>query len=124
MKRYRIYIYWILMLVPTLMIGGGAFVLLQREQNRREEQREKEMQDIARQKAMSFVERIQISLDVIQQQLIGEVTKLPDQQILGGLEKIGRSNPLARNLFLWTPDNGVIFPDRRRARVCMEQWSW
>ncbi len=98
---------WILLLVPTLLLGLGAWQLLKSE-NERFAQRE--IQTAAARLA-TVAGNIELAIaeveDGLMQRLITfEGGDLP--QLLGDWRQ---ENPLVRNVFIWQPGSGLSYPD-------------
>lgn len=114
----RIFLYWVLLLVPTLVVGGSALVLLWREQERLVKRGEHA--DAAREAAVAARARL-IAENV--ELLVGDVqTGLLDAlaaESSGGLEVFlaewERANPLVRTAFRATADGRMLRPDARTA---------
>ena len=58
MKRYAIILYWLLLLVPTLIIAGAAFKLLWHEQERLHQQARSAAMD----RAKAIADTLQINV--------------------------------------------------------------
>ncbi len=114
MKGYRIYLYWLLMLVPTLLIGVGTFTLIMRERERLREGRSQVLEEIATEKANFFASRVRLNLELIQTQILTDVVKTPEDKIAQELERMNEENPLIRNIFIWSHNKGLVLPNPQK----------
>jgi signal transduction histidine kinase len=107
MLRTRfIVIAWLLLLVPTLLIGGMALRLLGNEQQRVAA----ESREAARRRAMSAAESFDLAIAEVRDGLLAGLRRLPEVQLADRLEQWKDSNPLIRNVFIAGPD-GLLLPD-------------
>ena len=109
----RIFIYWLLLLLPTIGVGIGAIVLLRHEQARLAEQAT--YADEARRAAVTararlITENVELLVGDVQTGLLDLLaTESPGgvDQLLDQLEK---SNPLVRTVFRCAADGRIIRP--------------
>ncbi len=80
MKRHLVFLYWLLLLVSTLAIGGMAFYLLQRESVR--------LRGIASQQAMHTGQNIVSKLSTML-----ENEKIETMQSLATVPEVGLNDP-------------------------------
>jgi signal transduction histidine kinase len=112
MKRLTILIAWLLLLVPTLVIGGIALRLLMKEQE--------EIGRAARAAAMEHAEAVAQSIDIavtdVQDGLQERLAAMPaDPRALEEeLESWRRTNPLVRNVFVYRDGDGLLLPEPGR----------
>lgn len=107
MKRTRWIVgAWLLLLVPTLLIGGLALRLLQREQDRLAAS----TLEAVRQQAAVVAENLDLAVAEVKDGLLAGLRRLPADELERHLEDWRLSNPLVRNVFIWTPD-GLQWPD-------------
>lgn len=110
MTRFRLIITWLLLLIPTLMLGIGALYLLKGEDVR--------LASSARATASDRMSAIAGNLDLaiaeVKEGLIETLQGLPHDgfmQQTDFLEDWKRSNPLVRNVFIWEQGRGLRYPD-------------
>jgi len=97
---------WLLLLVPTLLLGVGALRLLQGEEMR--------LRSSARAAATDRIDAIAGNIDLavteVQDGLLETLKRLPASDLPRQLDNWKRDNPLVRNVFIWQRDHGLIFP--------------
>ncbi|PLX76293.1 MAG: hypothetical protein C0615_06890 [Desulfuromonas sp.] len=110
MQRFRLIIIWLLLLVPTLLLGAGALYLLKGEEGR--------LQSSARATAGDRVAAIAGNIDLaiaeVKDGLLETLKTLPAADLTRQtdlLEEWKRSNPLVRNVFVWEQGRGLRYPD-------------
>lgn len=106
MTRGRIILYWLLLLIPTGLIGTAVFQLLQHEQERIEQQ----ARSAARNRILTIAESLQLTVEDVQDQMAAALHKIHEpllEQTLIGWET---TNPLVRHVFIWRPDTGLVIP--------------
>ena len=113
MTRLRLIITWLLLLVPTLMLGVGALYLLKGEEVR--------LASSARATAIDRISAIAGNIDLaiaeVKDGLVETLRGLPHADFMHQtdlLEEWKRSNPLVRNVFIWEPGGGLRYPDPER----------
>ncbi|MBL9201743.1 MAG: hypothetical protein JNL39_14630, partial [Opitutaceae bacterium] len=109
----RIFLYWLLLLVPTLVVGGAAVVLLQREQARLAERGA--TADEARRAAMAararlIVENVELLVGDVQSGLLDALAAEPAANLDGFLAELERTNPLVRVAFRAAADGRMLRP--------------
>jgi two-component system, OmpR family, phosphate regulon sensor histidine kinase PhoR len=114
----RIFIYWALLLVPTLAVGAGALLLLRREQARLAERAA--YADEARRAAVAartrlIVESVELLIGDVQNGVLDTVAAEPEQGLDAFLDRWERANPLVRTTFRCTADGRMLRPDPRAA---------
>lgn len=112
----RIFLYWLLLLVPTLVVGGGAIHLLRREQARLSERGA--YADEARKAAIAartriIVENVELLLGEVEAGLLDTLAALPADDVDADLARLEKTNPLVRTAFRATADGRVVWPDAR-----------
>ena len=107
MNRTRLIIAaWLLLLVPTLLVGGLAMRLLKNEQGRLAA----DSREAARLKAQSMADSLDLAVNEVREGLLTSLRQLPEDNLADRLEAWKYDNPLIRNVFIWTPA-GLILPD-------------
>lgn len=110
MPRFRLITTWLLLLIPTLMLGVGALYLLKGEDAR--------LASSARATASDRIAAIAGNLDLaiaeVKDALIETLRSLPHNGFMQQsdlLEDWKHSNPLVRNVFIWEQGRGLRYPD-------------
>ncbi len=103
MTNKKIIIYWLLLLVPTILIVGIAYQLILHEQER-----------IDRSAIYSLSERVSTVSDVIQKtiadiesELATSLFKIPENNLKKTLSSWAENNPLVRNVFIWDRNSSI-----------------
>lgn len=114
----RIYLYWLLLLVPALAVGTGALLLLRREQARLDERGAealKARQETTAARARLTVETIELLIGEVETGLLDTLAAEPAEGLDVFLDRWERENPLVRTTFLSAADSRVVRPDQRTA---------
>ncbi len=98
--------YWLLLLLPTLVIAGAAFRLLHYEQARLDDSFEAAHLDRARSVAQGLKQTVQ----VVEDTLLSALKDLTPETVGSALPAWGVQNPLVRNVFIWSPRSGLRYP--------------
>jgi signal transduction histidine kinase len=110
MPRTRLIIAaWLLLLVPTLLIGAMALRLVRNEHR----QLVADSRAAAGQRAQSVAESLDLAVTEVRDGLLASLRRLPEENLADHLEDWKQSNPLIRNVFIWSP-GGLILPDPQR----------
>jgi two-component system phosphate regulon sensor histidine kinase PhoR len=109
----RIFLYWLLLLVPTLVVGGVAIQLLRREQARIAVQGAYALE--ARRAAVTararlVVENVELLVGDVQAALLDTLATEPEADLDGFLEQWEKNNPLVRTAFLCSPNGQLLRP--------------
>lgn len=109
----RIYLYWLLLLLPTLAVGVGAIQLLRREQARLAEQTAGV--DAARLAAVEarsrlVAENVELLVGDVEIGLLDALTEVPAAGLDAFLDRWERTNPLVRTTFRCTADGRILRP--------------
>ncbi|MBI4624320.1 MAG: HAMP domain-containing histidine kinase [Verrucomicrobia bacterium] len=109
----RIFLYWLLLLVPTLVVGGVAIQLLRREQARLAEQgayaQESRRAAVAA-RVRLIAENVELLVGDVQAGLLDTVAEQPARGLDGFLEQWEKNNPLVRTAFRCTVDGRLLRP--------------
>jgi len=100
-------LYWLLLLIPTLIIGGLALSLLGHEKERLE----RAARDAVESKVLTVVESMQLAMRETEEGLIRSLREVPEAQLRETLTGWEAANPLVRNGFAWQPEAGIAHPD-------------
>lgn len=109
----RILWYWLLLLVPTLLVGTGAIFLLRREQARlsaRSADADEARRAAIVARARLIAENVDLLIDDVQTGLLDALAATPADKLDAFLEQWETSNPLVRVTFLSTNDGTFIRP--------------
>ena len=121
----RVWLPWLLLLVPTLLIGAAALWLLWLEQQRIDQAafEVRQRAQVARQaRAQVAVDTIELLVSEIRDGLLRELAETPDRDLEALLANWPRTNPLVAETFLWRPDQAALAwppadtPERRAFR--------
>ncbi len=110
MKRHVIYLYWLLLLIPTVIVGVFAFIMLGHEKERLQQAES----DLAQGKARLYADQISLAVENVQHALLEHLARIPPERLTVELERWDRENPLARNVFIWHPRRGLLRPNPRQ----------
>lgn len=106
MKRRSIIWYWTLLLVPTLLIAAAVSQLLWHEQER--------IDQLARASAMDRVraiaDTVQVTIEAVENDLAHALRRIPGNRLAKTLVEWEETNPLIRNVFVWQPGIGLVYP--------------
>lgn len=109
-KSKLIILAWLLLLVPTLLLGVGALRLLQSEEARLlNNQRE-----TAQARISTIAGNIDLAVAEVQDGLLETLRQLPQRTLAEQLHRWKRSNPLVRNVFIWQQGRGLLLPNPER----------
>ncbi len=110
MTRFRLIITWLLLLIPTLMLGLGALYLLKGEETRLASSARATASD----RISSIGGNIDLAIAEVKDGLVDTLQNLPQDGFMQQtdlLEEWKRSNPLVRNVFIWQQGRGLRYPD-------------
>lgn len=101
----RIFLCWVLLLLPTLALGVWGWKLIQREEMRAAEEAER-----ARNERLAVTgETLALYLEEAGNLLIDGLLSLPDDDPRETMRDWVGGNPLVGESFLWRPGEGVVF---------------
>ena len=98
--------YWLLLFLPTLVIAVAAFRLLRYEQARIDGSFKSAQLDRARSAAQGLKQTVQAVEDTLLESLKG----LAPETLSVTLPVWVNQNPLVRNVFIWSSNNGLHYP--------------
>lgn len=109
--RRKVWLPWLLLLVPTLLIGAVALRLLWQEQ-RRIDEAEADARTRAslatRDRAQIAADNIELLVAEIRDGLMRELAETPAENLDALLANWPRTNPLVAQTFLWRPNGGGL----------------
>ena len=106
MKKRSIILYWLLLLVPTFVIGIFAFRLIRHEQERIDQ----EVRFSARDRAQVIAETLQLTVAGVEDGLSEALCGIQGNRLTETLLEWEKGNPLLRNVFVWRPKVGLQYP--------------
>jgi len=109
----RIYLYWILLLVPTLLVGAGALFLLQREQARlaaREGQVDEARRAALGTRAQLAAENLELIVGDVENGVLDTLAEPGDEGLGAFLADLEKSNPFVRTAFLCSDSGRLLLP--------------
>ena len=109
----RIYLYWLLLLLPTLAVGAGAIQLLRREQARLREQAA--VVDAARLAAVEgrarlVAENVELLVGDVENGLLDALADAPAAGLDAFMDQWQRTNPLVRTTFRCAVNGRILRP--------------
>ena len=109
----RTFVYWLLLLLPTVGVGVGAIVLLQREQARLAERAT--YADEARRAAVTararlIAENVELLAGDVQAGLLDLLAEASPENSDRLLDRLEKSNPLVRAVFRIGPSGAILRP--------------
>lgn len=110
MTRFRLIITWLLLLVPTLLLGVGALYLLKGEEARLASSARAAASD----RVAAIAGNIDLAIAEVEDGLVATLRNLSQDDFTRQtdlLEEWKRSNPLVRNVFIWEQARGPLYPD-------------
>lgn len=107
MGKRAIIFFWLLLLVPTLIIASGAMRLMQHEQDRLDAMRV----TTAREMGGTLADSLQITIAEIKEELLTSLRSAVPGQLARTLRTWETENYLVRNVFIWDPRRGLQLPD-------------
>lgn len=114
----RIFLYWLLLLVPALVVGGAAIYLLRNEQQRivqTGEYAEESRRAAIGARARLIVENVELLVGDVEAGLLDSLAAETTPDLDGFLERWEKSNPLVRIAFVGTAGGRILRPDARTA---------
>ncbi len=103
MKRRSIIIFWLLLLMPTLVVGAAAFKLLRNEQRRINQEVRLSAQD----RAHAIGDSLQLTVEAVEDGLTEALKRIPIEKLEDILISWEERNPLVRNSFIWNQKVGL-----------------
>ena len=110
----RIFLYWLLLLVPTLVVGSGAIHLLRREQGRlieRSAYAEEARRAAMAARARLIVENVELLVGDVQAGLLDVLATEPGVEVDAFLAQWERTHPLVRASFPASSAGRILWPD-------------
>jgi len=98
--------YWLLLLVPAIVISVAAYQLLAHEKTRLHDQ----AQAANLERARLLAESIRLTVLSVQDAVAGTLADLPVTTLEESLTNWRNTNPLIRNVFVWSSATGLQYP--------------
>ncbi len=108
MAKRSILLYWLLILIPAIIISSAAYRLLYHEQERINRLSVSAVEDRAR----VIGESIQVTIDAVQDELTRSLLDIYEDNIQATLLDWEENNPLVRNVFIWDKGRGLLYPEK------------
>ena len=106
MSKRSIIIFWLLLLVPTLVVGAAAFKLLRNEQRRINQEVKLSAQD----RVHAIGDSLQLTVEAVEDGLAEALKRIPIEKLEETLFSWEERNPLVRNSFIWNQKVGLKKP--------------
>jgi len=107
MRRRSIIIFWLLLLVPTLVVGAAGFHLLRKEQRRINQEVRLSAQD----RAHAIGDSLKLTVAAVEDGLTETLKRIPTDKLEETLFSWEERNPLVRNSFIWNKKTGLQKPE-------------
>lgn len=118
MQKRSIILYWLLILIPTVIIGIVAFRLIYHEQERINRLAVDAISD----RAKSISETLLLTVEAVQEELTRSLLSIPDDRLKDTLLEWSETNPLVRNVFIWDEQAGLVYPVSGMASTSEERY--
>lgn len=121
----RIFLYWLLLLLPTLAVGAGALFLLRQEQARLDEQA-RGVSGLRREaiaaRARQIAENVELLVGDVQSGLMATLNQATATNPDAFFAAWGGSNPLVRSTFRLAADDRILRPADGDTRRWLTAW--
>ncbi|MBN2418164.1 MAG: HAMP domain-containing histidine kinase [Deltaproteobacteria bacterium] len=107
MEKRSILLYWLLILIPAIIISIAAFRLLYHEQERIDRLAIAAIEDRTR----AIGETLQVAVEAVEDELTQALLGIPQDNLKDTLLDWEEKNPLVRNVFIWDEDAGLTYPE-------------
>ena len=115
--KRSIILFWVLFLVPTLIMAGAAARLLSHEQERINQSRLMALTD----RADTIAQTIHLTIETIKDNLTQALIRIPGNTLKPILLKWEETNPLVRNVFVYKPGVALSYPAKGMASTPEER---
>lgn len=116
-KKRSIIFFWVLFLLPTLIMAGAAAKLLSHEQARINRSALLALTD----RADAVAQNIHLTVETIRDNLTNALIQIPIPELKPTLLEWERKNPLVRNVFIFNKDKILIYPVKGMASTPEER---
>lgn len=108
MNRRAIFWYWLLLFVPTLLVGAAAFRLIRHEGERMAVQARSAALDRVR----AIADNVRLTVSAVEDELGESLRRIPPDALAETLPAWEKDNPLVRNVFVWDAQRGLLLPSQ------------
>ncbi len=109
MSRRALYWYWLLLFVPTVLVGAAAFRLVRHEGERLAGKARAATEDRAR----AIADNIRLAVSAVEDELGENLRQIPPDALAENLARQEKDNPLVRNVFAWDARKGLLWPSEQ-----------
>ncbi len=102
-NKKKIIVYWLLLLIPTILIAGIAFQLILHEQDRIDRAAISSLSE----RVVAVSDAIQITITGIESELTASLFRIPEKNLKKTLTTWAEINPLVRNVFIWDKNSSI-----------------
>ena len=106
MGKRSILLYWMLILVPAVVISAAAFRLIYHEQERINGLAVASIED----RTETIGDTLQITVEAVEEELSRALLNIPEDKLQDTLLEWVDTNPLVRNVFIWDENSGLRYP--------------
>ena len=106
MGKRSILLYWMLILVPAVVISAAAFRLIYHEQERINGLAVASIED----RTETIGDTLQITVEAVEEELSRALLNIPEDKLQDTLLEWVDTNPLVRNVFIWDDNSGLRYP--------------
>ncbi len=117
MNRRAIYWYWLLLFVPTVVVGTVAFWLIRHEGERIAAQARSATLDRVR----AIADNMRMAASAVEDELGESLRRIPPSELAESLAAWEKNNPLVRNVFIWDAKKGLRMPSPQSGWTAEEQ---
>ncbi len=117
MEKRSIQFYWLLILIPAIIISTAAFRLIYHEQERINTLESAAVEERTR----AIADTLQVTVQAVEDQLARAMQEIPEAQLNTTLLDWEENNPLVRNVFIWSENQGLIYPEKGLASISEER---
>lgn len=121
----RVWLYWLLLLLPTLVVGGGMAWLLTRERARLDEQTSRAAESRragVEARARLIAENVELLVGDVQNGLMVTLREVPAIGRSGFLDDWEKKNPLVKMTFVIEADGRITRPVSAADRAWLLRW--
>lgn len=106
-KNKTVFLYWIIIIIPSLIIAGSAVSLLSHEQERKNQN----TLNALKSQGESIAQTIELTIENLKDELTKSLISIPNENIKTELKLWAKNNPLIRNVFIWDRQTRLIYPE-------------
>lgn len=117
MNRRAILGYWLLLFVPTVVVGLAAFRLIRHEGERITAL----SRSVALDRVRAIADNVRLMVSSVEDELSESLRQIPTPALVETLSAWEKSNPLVRNVFIWDAKTGLQMPSPRNGWTTEER---